>query len=244
MDDALPTEIALMWGLTPESRRGRRPSLSVVDITRAAIGIADEEGLAAVSMARVAQRLGNSTMALYRYVKSKDELLALMSDAALEEPPDPPEGDWRAALHAWACAALAAMRRHSWFARLPLTGPPAGPRNLRWFDRGLGALADTPLSEAEKVRIVLGLITLAHGELRMGVDLDRVHAEDPGAFGRAYAALLRRVADPRDLPAVGRVVDAGVFDHEADDPDDDTFRYSLGLYLDGVAALLHRLTTR
>jgi AcrR family transcriptional regulator len=80
----LPADVALMWGLRDVTKRGPKPSLSVEDIVRAAIEIADAEGLAAVSMARVAERLGNSTMALYRHVKSKDELLILMSDAALE----------------------------------------------------------------------------------------------------------------------------------------------------------------
>ena len=67
-------------------KRGRKPTIDAADITRAAIAVADAEGLAAVSMARVAQEMGNATMALYRHVKSKDELLTLMGDAAIGRP--------------------------------------------------------------------------------------------------------------------------------------------------------------
>ena len=85
-ETGLPAEIALLWGLREAPRRGRKPSLTVQDVTRAAIEVADAEGLGAVSMARVAKQLGNSTMALYRYVESKESLLKLMADAALDEP--------------------------------------------------------------------------------------------------------------------------------------------------------------
>ena len=85
----VPERVALLWGLRPTTRRGRRPSLTLGDITRAAVRIADAEGLAAVSMSRVAAELGSSTMALYRYVSDKNELLTLMVDNAWGGPPRP-----------------------------------------------------------------------------------------------------------------------------------------------------------
>ena len=240
----LPAEIALLWGLRETPRRGRKPSLSVAEITRAAIEVADAEGLAAVSMARVAQQLGNSTMALYRHVKSKDELLALMSDAALEDPPPmPADGDWRAGLTLWATTVLTTFRRHPWYARIPLAGPPVGPKNLAWFDSALGTLADTPLNEGEKVGVVMGLLTFVHGEMRLTAELSESFRENPEAFGPSYARALRQLVDPRRLPALGRVVAAGVFDHgnlyEEAEVDAD-FAFGLDLYLDGVAAYLAR----
>ncbi|MER5264159.1 TetR/AcrR family transcriptional regulator [Actinosynnema sp. NPDC002837] len=240
----LPADVALLWGLRETPRRGRKPSLSVAEITRAAIEVADAEGLGAVSMARVAQQLGNATMALYRHVKSKDELLKLMSDAALEEPPPmPPATDWRAGLTLWATTVLATFRRHPWYARIPLSGPPLGPKNLAWFDSALGTLADTPLDEGEKVTVVMGLLTFVHGEMRLTTELAESFRENPEVFGPSYARALRQVVDPRRLPALGRVVDAGVFDHpnlyDEQDVDAD-FRFGLDLYLDGVAAYLAR----
>ncbi|WP_306748305.1 TetR/AcrR family transcriptional regulator [Saccharothrix yanglingensis] len=241
-EHGLPDEIALLWGLRSTPKRGRKPSLTVFDITRAAIEVADAEGLAAVSMARVAQQLGKSTMALYRHVNSKDELLALMADAALELPPELPGGDWRAGLTTWTHAVVAAFRRHPWFARIPLTGPPAGPHNLAWFDSALGALSETTLAEDEKVGVVMGLLTFVHGTLRLGTEMTRHYQDKPEAFSRQYARVLRTVVDPRRLPALGRVVDSGVFDVDdlyRDEVDAD-FGFALNIFLDGVAAHLAR----
>jgi AcrR family transcriptional regulator len=240
----LPADVALMWGLRDERRRGPKPSLTAEDITRAAIELADAEGLAAVSMARVAERLGNSTMALYRHVKSKDELLVLMTDAALERPEPLPEGvDWRTGLTFWAAGVLTAVRKHRWYASLPISGPPAGPNNLAWFDSALGALADTGLTEEAKVGVVMGLMTYVQGEIRLSLDLAAGFTDNPEAFSR-YGATLARVVDPRQLPALARVLEAGVFDDNIsfDESSDADFDFGLELYLDGLAAFITRVT--
>jgi AcrR family transcriptional regulator len=239
----LPADVALMWRMRDASRRGPKPSLTVDDITRAAIEIADAEGLAAVSMARVAERLGNSTMALYRHVKSKDELLVLMSDAALERPEPLPEGvDWRTGLTFWAEGVLVAVRKHRWYSKLPISGPPAGPNNLAWLDSALGALEDTGLPEGAKVGVVMGLMTYVQGEIRLSLDLAAGYADNPAAFSQ-YGAILARVVDPRQLPALAKVMDAGVFDtvgsFEAESDED--FDFGLQLYLDGVAGFIDRI---
>ncbi|GAB2592753.1 TetR/AcrR family transcriptional regulator [Kribbella endophytica] len=238
----LPADVVLMWGLRDGTRRGPKPSLTSEDITRAAIDLADAEGLAAVSMARVAERLGNSTMALYRHVKSKDELLTLMSDAALEEPtPLPDDVDWRTGLTFWADNVLTTLRRHRWYAQIPISGPPAGPKNLAWFDAALGALADTGLSEEGKVGVVMGLMTYVHGQIRLSVDLAAGFADNPEAFSK-YGAVLAQVVDRRRMPALGRVLDAGVFDPVVafEESDDQDFDFGLQLFLDGVAGFIER----
>ncbi|WP_238161617.1 TetR/AcrR family transcriptional regulator [Kribbella antibiotica] len=243
--DELPAEVALMWRLRETPRRGPKPTLALDDIVRAAIEIADEDkDLAAVSMARVAERVGNSTMALYRHVKSKDELLVLMSDAALERPePLPADVDWRTGLTIWAGAVLTAVRKHRWYAKLPISGPPAGPNNLAWFDSALGALSGTGLPEEAKVGIVMGLMTYVQGEIRMGLDLAAGFADNPDIF-RQYGATLARVIDPRQLPALARVLDAGVFDDVGnfEQNSDQDFDFGLQLYLDGVAAFIERVS--
>ncbi|MFD7657703.1 TetR/AcrR family transcriptional regulator [Actinosynnema sp. NPDC059797] len=240
----LPDDVALLWGLRDAPRRGRKPSLTTADITRAAIGVADAEGLAAVSMARVAQQLDKSTMALYRHVRSKDELLALMVDAAMEEPPELPPGcDWRTGLTTWSHGVLAVHRRHPWLSRVPISGPPAGPRNLAWFDRGLAALAGTPLGEEDKVEVVMSLLTFVNGEVRLAGDLAAGYQDNPDAFSRTYSNVLRRVVDSRRLPWLSKVVEAGVFDLDdlhAQEDLDRAFAFGLGVFLDGVAALVAR----
>jgi AcrR family transcriptional regulator len=257
MEDApeLPREVALLWGRRPAGRRGRRPTLGVDEITAAAVRIADAEGLGAVSMARVAKELGNSTMALYRHVESKDELLLLMSDAALEPPPDLTwAGDWRAQLGAWAAAVLGMIRKHPWYREIPLTGPPIGPKNLAWFDSALGSLDGTDLDEEGKVAVVTGLLPLVHGQARLSIDLSAGFAEDPESFGAGYAAALAAVVDPIGFPALSRVLAAGVFgpggpgaDRDAPaegfDALDAEFRFALDCYFDGVEAFMARGAT-
>lgn len=105
----------LLWRAEPGPRRGPKPSLTRAEVVRAAIAAADADGLEALAMQRVAERLGVATMALYRYVPGKHELISLMLDAAVGAPPEPPSGSpsgsppeppsgspWREALAGWA----------------------------------------------------------------------------------------------------------------------------------------------
>ncbi|ONI84442.1 TetR family transcriptional regulator [Actinosynnema sp. ALI-1.44] len=240
----LPDHIALLWGTRETARRGPKRTLTPSEITRAAIAVADTEGLAAVSMAKVAAQLGNSTMALYRYVKSKSELLMLMADAALEPPPPFPEGiGWREGLHLWSHAIMKAVAQHPWYHEIPVSAPPFGPHNLLWYDRGLATLGETDLSEPEKAGIVMGLLTFVRGEYQLRAQLSAGFQENPAAFGRQYHAVLTRLLDPSQYPALTKLVAAGVFDQDslwAEGDIDTDFDFSLQLYLDGVAAYLER----
>ena len=85
---AAPTALDLLWGTRQRPRRGPKPSLSLERIVTEAIALADAEGLANLSMQHLAERLGCAKMALYRYVPGKSELVALMVDAALGDPPE------------------------------------------------------------------------------------------------------------------------------------------------------------
>jgi AcrR family transcriptional regulator len=242
----VPDSVALLWGLRPPARRGRRPSLTLEEITRAAVGIADAEGLGAVSMARVATALGSSTMALYRYVASKDELLLLMADAAFEPPPASlGEGNWRERLTAWAAAVLALLRRHPWYKDITISGAPVGPGNLAWLDRGLAALEELALPEEEKLAVVMGLLPLVHGQARLSVELEAGFAESPESYEGNYGTALAGLLDERSFPALHRAVAAGVFDppaatsgQELADELDAGFRFALDRFLDGVAGYL------
>lgn len=240
----LPEHIALLWGARETARRGPKPALKVQDITEAAIAIADAEGLAAVSMAKVAAHLGNSTMALYRYVRSKRELLMLMGDAALEPPPEFPENTgWREGLETWAKAIIAAVAQHPWYHEIPVSAPPFGPHNLQWFDRGLATLGETDLTEPEKAGVVMGLLTFLRGEYQLRAQLAAGYREDPSAFGRQYHNALTQILDPREFPALTKLVAAGVFDEDSlwdEDGIDTDFDFSLQLYLDGVAAYVEK----
>src|SRR5579862_4554779 len=87
--------IALLWGVAEAGRRGPKPRHSVEEVVQAAIALADAEGLAALSVRRVAETLGLSPMSLYTYVPSKAELVDLMLDRVAGEVAAPAGGDWR-----------------------------------------------------------------------------------------------------------------------------------------------------
>src|SRR5690349_17344697 len=200
--EPIPRSVALLWGLRQPTRRGPKGGLSVERITLAAIEVADAEGLAAVSMARVARQLGAGTMSLYRYVASKDELLLLMSDAALTLPPAPPAGaGWRAALRHWGHAVLAELRRHSWYVEIPLAGPPIGPRNMAWFDAALRTLDDTPLDASQRVAAVMTLITFVQGEVRLTAELIAAAASGAPVADDTFGRTMAMLADPDRYPA-------------------------------------------
>src|SRR3954471_20260485 len=103
-EGGLPASIQAAWGRRARPTRGPRPGLTLDAIVGAGIAVATEEGLGAVSMGRVARRLGAAPMSLYRYVGAKDELLALMVDAALGPPEHEraPGESWRTGLERWA----------------------------------------------------------------------------------------------------------------------------------------------
>ncbi|MGH3239355.1 MAG: TetR/AcrR family transcriptional regulator [Spirillospora sp.] len=146
----------LLWGLRKPGGRGPRPAFDVAQLAGAAVKIADTEGLDAVSMQRVAADLGLTKMALYRYVNGKTELVALMIEAAVGAPPvlDGASG-WRAKLEEYAARLSDVWRHHPWLPSITVGDRVMGPRETGWPEAALAALADTPLTERERLDAVV-----------------------------------------------------------------------------------------
>jgi AcrR family transcriptional regulator len=110
-------------------------------IVRAALEIADEQGVDAVTMRRVGHELGFEAMSLYRHVAGKDDLLNGMLDVVLAEWEVPADDeDWAPAVRSSALSVHAALRRHPWAARLLMSGSHLRPARLDYMDRLLGTL--------------------------------------------------------------------------------------------------------
>ena len=124
----LPRAVALAWGVATHPQRGPKRELSIERIVDAAIEIADAEGLTAVSMSRVAASLGFTTMSLYRYVTSKDDLILLMqeraSDVVVPDSTAEQDWSWREGVTAWVLAIRARYREHPWLVDIPVSGAP------------------------------------------------------------------------------------------------------------------------
>lgn len=236
----LSAGIAAAWGVRAPVSKGPKPGLTLDRIIVAGVAVADADGLAAVSMNRVAKELGTSAMSLYRYVDSKDELLTLMVDAATGAlPPARPGEDWRAGLVRWARGSVEAMRAHPWTTHVPITGPPLAPNSIAWFEDALRCLRDTGLVEAEKASIVMLLSGYVRNHVMLMAEV-QAHFLDAAATPhdamRGYGDKLRRLTDADRFPALHAVLDAGVFDHA--DPPDDEFAFGLERILDGIQTLI------
>ncbi|SKC81678.1 TetR/AcrR family transcriptional regulator [Krasilnikoviella flava] len=219
--------VALLWrGATPV-RRGPRPRFSIDGIVTAATTIADARGLDAVTMQSVAESLGTTKMALYRYVPGRVELDALMLDTALGTPPPAAAGSpWHVALTDWARSVHARALARPWSVELAQRPHVPGPVELAWFESGLAALAGLPLTGAEK------LDTLA---LLVGHVMSLVRQQPAGASPEAdLAARLAPVLAER----------AGEYPHSlaaftgaSSGARDDALRFGVARVVAGVAAL-------
>lgn len=231
---ALPRFVELAWGLDAAGSRGPRRGMRLEDILDAAIELADAEGVAALSMARVAKRLGFTTMSLYRYVESKDELLELTADRVLGAPPVIASGlSWRDGLAAWAGALYDVVMRHRWWLYLPIKGAPLGPNNMAWLEASLGCLASTALPEPLKVQIALNVSVHVIGRARFTADLVPDESND-------YAGILPRLLDPAQFPALTTALSQGAFQEDDVDWERSDFDFSMSLLLDGMERVVNR----
>ena len=260
----LPPGLDLLWGRRERGKRGPRPGLSAEAIVDAAVRIADAEGLEAISMARVASELGFTTMSLYRYVDSKDELLQLMFNAsAFGAESIVLEGDdWRSRLRSWSIIQRDMLDRHPWITQMRMAAPPLAPNSLHFVERALEALDGTGLADAEKMRAI-GLISsytlseakMANDAARAMAELAEAHAEavqaqaeagaaggPPGGGGDeppfTFESLLRELVDERTYPQLYRLAWAA---SPADSLSErEEFVAGVDLILDGIQVLIDR----
>jgi AcrR family transcriptional regulator len=223
-DEALPRAIALAWGVAANPQRGPRRELNIESIVEAAVQIADDQGLGAVSMSSVATALGFTTMSLYRYVTAKDDLLMLMQEAGMGLPPlSITEADsWREGLIRWYRATLEVYLTHPWILDIPITGAPNTPNNLAWLDAGLGVLRDSPIDAAARTSAVL----FVSGSARWEAQISRGYTPE-GAL--ASNRLVASLVSPEQFPYLHPAMMAGVFEAGAN-----PFEFGFSRLLDGL----------
>ncbi|AXB42170.1 TetR/AcrR family transcriptional regulator [Amycolatopsis albispora] len=229
--ELLPPGTALAWGYTAAPRRGPKPAYTVAQIVDAAVAQADAEGYQALSMPAIAKRLGITANALYRYLRSKEELLVLVAEAGWGLPPESLPGDWRPAVAAWAHAQLDRCRRHPWLVELPVRGGPTTPNMLRWLEVFLEAMSGTGLDEDD----VLGCVLLVDGWVRSTAALLRdVRPSAPETLNEFLQPLLREHGYPR---VAALLSDADYGENGMQDAD---VEFGLDRILDGIEALIEQ----
>jgi AcrR family transcriptional regulator len=226
----------------------RRPGYTREQIAETAIAIADAEGFEAVSMRRIASELGAGTMTLYYYVRTKDELIALMDDAIMGEliiPDDElPEG-WREGLAEVARRTHAIFIRHPWSLE-SLRNAEGGPNGLRHVEQSLAVAARTGLPTDQLFELtsliddyVFGhVIRMAEVRRSMGDAEEAMHRID-GLIGY-FEALMETGEYPTVVAAIGGDVRTAFARIAAMANDQGRFERGLQVLLDGIALDLER----
>jgi DNA-binding transcriptional regulator YhcF (GntR family) len=239
---------------SPEPARGgdhhqataaRGPDLSSERIVRAAIDVADREGLDALSMRGVAARLGVAAMSPYRYVTSKDELVLMMTDTAFGEAdyPDPPPIEWRARMEAAARVLWALYQRHPWLAQLsPPTRPLPLPNLIHSANWALAAFDSLGLDPATMRNLLVLIYSFVQGlaaNLDYGTRAEAATGLSDDQYQDALTPTLIALAASGRYPAFAKVTHD--LARRGDHLDlDEIFELGLRALLDGIAAHVPR----
>jgi AcrR family transcriptional regulator len=211
-----------------------KPALTRDRVLSAAVSLADEQGIGALSMRQLGARLGVEAMSLYNHVRNKDEILDGIVEAVVEEIAVPRSGaDWRSAMRERAVSARRAFDRHPWVVALMDTRMSSGPSRLRYFDAMLGTLRDAgfPYELAARAFSVLDCYIYGFAVQKSNLSAgDGNHAERAGAFRNAVPA--------ETYPHLARVAELTA---EAGYDEDADFDFGLALILDGLERALEKL---
>jgi AcrR family transcriptional regulator len=217
----------------PEGAQRRSP-LTRERVLKAAIRLADREGIEAVSMRRLGTELGIEAMSLYTHVRGKDDLLDGMIELVVQEIPiHRAEGDWKGSLRATILAARAVVLRHPWAPRIIETRNDPGPSGLRYYDAVMGILREGGFS-LEMTHHAIHLF----GSRLLGFTQD-LFDDSPDVSPEAMKAMAAAVADTH--PYVAEMALGATHEGALGGCDDDVeFAFGLELILDGLERLRDR----
>jgi AcrR family transcriptional regulator len=203
---------------------------------RAAIAIADGDGLAAVSLRRVGASLDAGPMRLYGYLSTKEDLLDLMIDAVYGEivSAGPITGDWRDIFRTIAQRIRRACHEHPWFIDLLGGRPHLGPNALALLEASLAALNNLPGFDAIDVAMrAMGTVNAYMIGAIRGESSDLKSGMNKAEWQKVWWPYLERVIATGHFPMLAKVV------RDASHPSpDNVFDAGLETLLDGLAVQL------
>lgn len=235
--------LKLLWRDPAVPRRGPQRGLDIDTVVDTAVELADREGLAAVTMRRVAQDLQVAAMTIYTYIPGKAELLDLMLDATYARMPRPETTGqaWRARLGAVAEENRTLFQNHPWVVGISTLRPPLGPGAIAKYEHELAALDGLGLSDIEIDDCLSYLLTFVQANARTAAEAHSIHADsavdDEQWWAQAGPALAKFV-DGRNYPLATRVGTAAGLQHGSAHDPDHAYRFGLQRVLDGLAALI------
>jgi AcrR family transcriptional regulator len=209
-------------------------------IVDAAIRLADAGGLDALSMRKVGSELGVAAMALYRYVRTKDQLIDAMIDTVLGEFPVAQSPDWREAMRLEGHRLRQASLAHPWVVGLLLTRPSFGRNLMTQLEQSMAMLDGIGLDIDQMLDVGATVRTFTVGYVQAELaesDTQRRTGMTEAEWRQTIAPVVEAIIATGDFPYVERVV----VDAE-DYPDSDvTFERRLGHVLDGLQVLVDRV---
>lgn len=216
-----------------EAKSKPRIRLSKERVLRAAVELADHEGIEAVSMRRLGQELGVEAMSLYNHIANKEEILDGMVELVVSEVDlTPSDQDWKTALRDRILAARETMLRHKWAPAVLETRTAPGPAVMRYID-ALVAIFRSGGFSYDQVHHALHAL----GSRVAGFTQELFEPDDPEAASAESEAMLAEMAS--DLPYVVEMMQEIVHVDGPDDTvgwcDDQTeFLFAIDLILDGL----------
>jgi AcrR family transcriptional regulator len=245
VDPDLRRRSELLWDDRSRPTRGPKPALTPDDVVQAAMQIADEDGISAVTMNAVATRLGFTTMAIYRYFPSKEALLDAIVDAGLGLPPRPtePRGDWRSDVAHWMRAKRAMLCARPWLAELPFVAAPHGPNWLSWLEAVTEPLATTGLSAPDRGEMISIIDGYTRGASDTAISLARARARGTSELEWAAAVgadLGRAIGDAR-YPSFAALLTTPSDGNPR--TMDESFDFGVQRVLDGIELYIRSATT-
>lgn len=238
-EDEVSRLVTLAWGVEVAPQRGPKRELSHERIVEAAMEIADAEGLPAVTMQRVAQSFGFTTMAIYRYVASKDDLQQLMLDASVSGGAWPVESDdWRVGLEQWALQVRDIYVQHPWALEIPLSMEALlMPGQMRAVDAGMRALRTLAGPASAKLAVLMAISVHVRGFAAMEREIG---ADDH--IGESTRRLVREAATGGRMPDLEPLVTSGAYFGEAgEDEAADDLGFTLSMLLPGVEQVMSQM---
>lgn len=234
-------EFRRLWEVEGALRPGPKSTQSARTIARAAIAIADAEGLQAVSMRQIAGSLSISAMALYNHVPGKAELLSIMIDEVASEMLEPTSGDWhgRATCIAW--TNWQCLMRHPWLLSVESHRPVIGPNVLRKYDQELAAFDHLGLSNIEMDFALNSLLGLVRGCASTQIDANGVlkkRDQTDMEWWQVRQPLLEQLDIEHRFPLASKVGAAIGAHSSAPQSPEESFRFGLDRWLEGMAALI------
>jgi AcrR family transcriptional regulator len=228
----------IIWARPARSGRGPQPGVSLQQIARKAIEIADADGLDGLTMRALAKGLDRGTMSIYRYLNGRDDLLDLMFDEAIGEVPLVEHRTWRAGLHWYGHTLRDLGIRHPWTVEFP-GGPFFGPRGIAFTEHVLGILGRLEHLSIDEVMSATNMVaSYANGAIRRDTAARTRLARMGLSYGEwmhMHGPYVRELVESGKYPNFSRLI------RDAEQPhmtEDQGFEDGLERVLDGIEAWL------